>query len=637
MINPFEAIAIQAARVRELTPRLGPAVVATALCAVLLLGSALVHPTTEAVGGAVTEAPVHLWGLWSTANGFWTYGPFLRHAEAGWPSGFTSHLMDPINLAVFLPAYWLGGGGVRGAVLGWNLLHLATVTVGAVAIVRLARRLVDPRDGWAPGLAVLVFCGTPFLLHTPNMGRSEYLPVALYPLHLALLHEWMRRPANGQGAAPTTAPRWRVGVMAGVTLGAVCLGGWYLTVFCGILNIAVGLAWSWRLPVREATWRLLFVAAIGAVCLTPATIALWVHPGNLHAAPFSEGWVPVVLSRDWYPAMGIDELFRLTNARDPAIWNDMVPYVGVVSLALGLVGIALRRPGAIQWMAFTGIALAFAAGPYVVVNWGDNAGNAQPATFLGPAGWLLTAVPPLADVHIWWRMAGVAAVPAAIAAAIGLSGLMAWVRTRQEGRSNASRSLVTVALVAMGAVLADQTSYPATLAFPAATFSPAIPTGVGEVVAQLTPGMLVMLPLQDQVALENYDETSAGRYLLWQLQHGYPISASEPTRQDNIVHEGELMGAFRTWGPSASWGQRPSVAPRLQVCGDRWAEDMRAKGLSGIVIVTAVGYGEWMLEPMRSVFGPPHVSADGAAGWDLARAYPNAKRLFERSTCSSPQ
>ncbi len=635
MIKPLEAIAIQAARVREMAPRVGPAVVATAICAVLLLGSALVHPTTEAVGGAVTEAPVHLWGLWSTAKGFWTYGPFLRHAEAGWPSGFTSHLMDPINLTVFLPAYWLGGGGVRGAVLGWNLLHLATMIVGALAIVRLTRRLVDPRDGWAAGLAVLVFCGTPFLLHTPGMGRSEYLPVALYPLHLALLHEWMRRPANGQGAAPTAAPRWRVGVMAGPTLGAVCLGGWYLSVFCGIVNIVVGLAWSWRLRVREAIWRLLFVATLGALCLTPATIALWVHPGNLHAAPFSAGWVPVVLSRDWYPAMGVDELFRLAKARDPVIWNDLVPDVGVVSLALGLVGIALRRRGAVQWMGFTLVALSFTAGPYVVLSWGDNPSSAHPATVLGPAGWLLTAVPPLADVHIWWRMAGVAAVPAAIAAAIGLSGLLEWLRVRLAGRPTAPRALLTVAVVAMGAVLADQTSYPATLAFPPATFSPTIPPGVAEVVAQLTPGMLVMLPLQEQVALENFDETSAGRYLLWQLQHGYPISASEPTRQDNIVDEGELMGAFRTWGQSASWGQRPSVPPRLQVCGDRWAEDMRARGLSGIVIVTAVGYGEWMLEPMRMVFGAPHVSADGAAGWDLARAYPNAKRLLERSVCAS--
>ena len=635
MNTPFDAIVIQAARVRELAPRLGPAVVATVLCTVLLLGSALVHPTTQAVGGAVTEAPVHLWGLWSAASGLWTHGPFVRHVEAGWPSGFTAHLMDPINLLVFLPAYWLGGSGVRGAVLGWNLLHLVTITVGAVSIVRLARRLVGPQDGWAPGLAVLVFCGTPFLLHTPNMGRSEYLPVALYPLHLALLHEWMRRPASGQGAVPAAAPRLRVGVMAGLTLGAVCLGGWYLSVFCGILNIVVGLAWSWRLRVREAVWRLLLVAAIGAACLVPAMIAFWAHPGNLHTAPFSEGWTPVVLSRDWYPAMGIDELFRLTKGRDPVIWNDLVPYVGVVSLALGLIGIALRRPGAVQWMGFTGIALSFAAGPYVVVIWGDNSSYGRSMSFLGPTGWLLTAVPLLADVHIWWRMASVAAVPAAIAAAIGLSGLMAWLRARLEGRPNASRSVVTVAVVAMGAVLVDQTSYPASLAFPAATFSPAIPPGVADVVARLTPGMLVMLPLQEKVAPDNFDETSAGRYLLWQLQHGYPISASEPTRQDNVVDENELMGALRMWGQMASLGQRPLVPLRLQLCANLWAMDMRARGLSGIVIVTAVGYGEWLMEPMRVVFGPPHVSATGAAGWDLAHAYPNASRLPERSNCSS--
>lgn len=632
-----DVAAAGADRFRELAPRLGPVFVVTIVCAALLLGPALLHPTTQAVGGSVTEAPVHLWGLWSAAKGFWSYGPFLRHADAGWPDGFTSHLMDPINLAVFLPTYWLVGGGVRGAVLGWNLLHLATVVVGAVGIVRLVWRLVDPRDGWATGLAVLVFCGTPFLLHTPGMGRTEYLPVALYPLHLALLHEWMRRPKVGEGAAPAAAPRRRVGVWAGIALGAVCLGGWYLTVFCGILNIAVGLTWSWKLRPREAAGRLALVAAVGAACLAPAAIALWFHPGNLHAAPFSEAWTVPVLSRDWYPAMGLDELFRLSSPRVPPVWNELVPYVGVASLALGIVGIARRCAGAAQWMSFTFFALSFTAGPWVVASWGASQGVAEPTTFLGPAWFLMTAVPPLADLHIWWRMACVAAVPAAIAAAIGLSALLAWVRTRVAGQPGAGRSVAAVALVAMGAALFDQTTYPKSLDFPAASFSPAIPPGVAEVVAQLTPGMLVFLPLQEEVALENYDETSSGRYLLWQLQHGYPISASEPTRTDDIADETELMTMFRAWGLSARQGLRPSVVRRLQVCGDRWAEDMRSRGLAGIVIVTAIGYGERIMEPMRMVFGAPHVYAEGAAGWDLARAYPNARRMLETGSCSPTQ
>ena len=103
-----------------------------ALLAILLAGwPAWSAPTRLAVGGDWTEAPGHLWGLWTTAEGLWTHGPLWR-SEPGlsWPEGFSGHLIDPASLLLFLPGFLLAGGGPAGAVLGWNLVHVGLMAIG---------------------------------------------------------------------------------------------------------------------------------------------------------------------------------------------------------------------------------------------------------------------------------------------------------------------------------------------------------------------------------------------------------------------------------------------------------------------------------------------------------------------------
>ena len=105
--------------------------VAMLIGAVLMLRPVLGDPLHLAVGSLDSEAPRHLWGLWGAATGLWERGPLVSHLDVDFPSGYTRHLMDPINLVFFLPGYWFGGGGSTGATIGYNLVHLVWPMAGA--------------------------------------------------------------------------------------------------------------------------------------------------------------------------------------------------------------------------------------------------------------------------------------------------------------------------------------------------------------------------------------------------------------------------------------------------------------------------------------------------------------------------
>ncbi len=105
-------------------------VVVGALLVVLVTWGVLLSPWRLALGAPVSPCHDHLWGLWVTAEGLLGSGPFIRHApDVAFPNGFSAMLYEPVNLALFLPGYWLGGGGSAGAALGWNGLHVGWLVV----------------------------------------------------------------------------------------------------------------------------------------------------------------------------------------------------------------------------------------------------------------------------------------------------------------------------------------------------------------------------------------------------------------------------------------------------------------------------------------------------------------------------
>ena len=152
-----------------------PSALVVALVSLYYGGAAWLHPFVVQLGSASSEAPGHLWGLWATADRLWQAGPFMRNVPGlGFPSGFTGHLMDPINLLLFLPGFWMGGGGMAGASLGWNLLHAASLLVGGYGAWRLARTLAAPAEPhpWAAALLVGGFVAGSFLFKQDDMKAA---------------------------------------------------------------------------------------------------------------------------------------------------------------------------------------------------------------------------------------------------------------------------------------------------------------------------------------------------------------------------------------------------------------------------------------------------------------------------------
>ena len=121
---------------RLLPPETWPAALVTLVVLALHGGRAFLSPVSLALGGSLSEAPNHLWTLWAAAAGLFESGPFVFRADIGHPGRFESHLMDPANLLVFAPAYYLGGGGAGAATLAWNLLFAAAVVVSATGCWR---------------------------------------------------------------------------------------------------------------------------------------------------------------------------------------------------------------------------------------------------------------------------------------------------------------------------------------------------------------------------------------------------------------------------------------------------------------------------------------------------------------------
>lgn len=321
-------------------------------------------PTTLALGNPRSEALIHLWGLWTTTEGLWEHGPYMKVSATGWPHGFREHLMDPLSLLVFAPAAALGG-----AVLGWNLLHAVALIVGIVGCILLAREL----DG-DPMVLVVGFCASAFMLSVVDHGRTEMLGGLGLPLHLALLHRSLRTRS------------WRLALLAGVVLGLVANSGPYVAVFSLLLVVPLALIWD-RSP-------LLLVVALPALALAlPPIVVLAMNPVEAMAPTLEYGggvWDFVAQYR--VPT----EATRSTDLEQCA-------YIGLVGLGLCLIGGRRTWP----WAALAVALTLLSPGP--TLDFG-------PVEFAGPAALLDKTA--LHGIQHWNRLGVVLALPVAIGASI---------------------------------------------------------------------------------------------------------------------------------------------------------------------------------------------------------------------------
>ncbi len=495
-----------------------------ALLSALLLGAVLLMlrpvlaaPTTWAFGSPDSEAPRHLWALWTTVLHLDRWGPFVAHLEAGFPGHYTRHLMDPVNLLFFAPAYAISGGGVTGAVLGFAAVHAAWTALAGLGGWLLARRLLGshPDAGLAALLAAAACATTPMLMASPWLGRTELLPGAAWGLHLWWLHRALQPGAGREGSILS----WDL-LGAAVSLAAIALGGWYLAGWLLLLEPPVALAMAWQAAGRDRRrWmiqglRLLLIAMLAVLPTLPALQALIAYPPPILGEPQRLAAHMGINTPPWLllPFAGTQGL--------PGV--EVPAYPGWVVLLLAGWG-CLRRPkAALPWLLLGLGILALSLGPYLVWSNAPPADDASPMRL--PAWYLEAAIPPLRFVWGWCRIGILVTVPLAMAAAWGAVELLARLRP--------VRIQLAVALLALVAM--DQAAPRAPAGVRSSAFDPRPPTALVATLAELPPGAVLQLPLDDH-------------YLVWQPSLGRPIAESlelEPQRNDSytVQRVEELLG-----------------------------------------------------------------------------------------------
>lgn len=579
----------------EGTARLLRSPVWVTVCAALFVVVGLVAPVLGApelavIGAEDSPTLDHLWGLWVTAQGLLEHGPLLRDtADVGFPRGFRSLQYEAVNLLLFVPGFWLGGGGAAGAALGWNLLSVGAPAVAMLGGALLGRELIGDR----PEVAVLAvgFGANAWLLGSPYMGHTEYLAAALWPLHLWMLARWV----GGSG--------WRWAVGAGATLGAMAATASYLPVFLALLEPVAALALVAR---SRAGWRgvarLLPVAALG-LALAAGFAGLLLRPW-----PLGHGAIAGQASLGARPIPGLDTLLPgLLRGwpGTPAIeMNEQPAYPGMMLLGVATLGAVAVRSARVWWalgVGATTLGLGVAA-------------RAFGTALLLPAGWLVWLHDGFDLVHWWQRIGVVAPLPLAVAALYGAR----WLGDRL-GRPTA----VAAALSAL--CLLDQATFPRGPVLPAPSTTLRPPDGLVELVDALPPGALLVLPVP-LVHLPG-KPVSTGPYLAWQATHGRPISTVQTLLGDRTLRWCALtIAAANRQAHNAgristgAFGVAPPT-PGQVACMRGSAEELRGLGFAGVVLHIDRGQGAALEPLMAAALGVPQARGDVRV-WDLSHVAP---------------
>lgn len=559
--------------------------------AILFLRAVWSNPATRALGDRVSEAPAHLWGLWNTSSNLFSSGPFFRSGELNHPVGYLSDLMDPVSLVVFTPVWALLGGGPRAAVLAWNMLHLVTVLLAGLGGWRLARRLVP--DPVAAILCAAVCASAPYLMASAQLGRSEYLAGAWYPLHLAFLHAHL-------------GPDRKRGDTAGAILTLIGLAhsGWTLALWVAALEIPVALAFSRQLVDRRERVRRLLMVGVPAVlgALPFLGSVLWLDPWWLSRLQPGQN-MPVVL------VMPLQNLFRFLTPFQVGGGLEVAPYPGTIVPIL--MGVALWRRGsrALPWVLFAaGIGL-LALGPEIQV-----AGPTGPAwRGYAPVAWLQSLSTRFNAIQNWPRIACLMGAPLGVAAAWGVA---------ETGRRRPRNQLLLVGVLA-GAIVLDHTTWSPTREEP--SFDVRLPADQAALMEKLPEGAILELPVDnDQLPEYGVWEDFS---LLWQLQHGHPTSeAPSPTRSAAYRHS-ILATSLAT-----------STQPSTDSCASSEAARLRAAGFRAVLLQkrrVPVAYADTLVSAIQVVLGPPTANDEHVAAWTIPDAVPDSEDDIPEA-CKAP-
>lgn len=428
-------------------------------------------PWREIVGDPLGEADNHLWMFWREVHRLAGDPRILDNA----PEGVPIPLMDPVNVPAFLVGWPFGPQSA------WFAVILFNVGLASIGGWMLARSFVGPRAAW---IGMVGTAAAPFLGGVADFGITESLPVGWFAIHAAALLHHGRTGKRG----------WAV--LAGLSLAAIALSGWYHAFFGLLLDAMLVPVLLWRFRRLGLVWQ----GTIGLVLALPffirfrAALAAGAWAGRFHvpSAP------PPSPRRNWaeLPIFGTD-LLNLVVPRLSTVHPSMSVYLGLVLLAL--VGIGLwKRPrvaGPLVALAlpFLGLALGY---------WPSVAGHA-----LGVPGLAMVVVhlaPPMTGLSHWNRAVGPALPLLAGAAAVGAEPVV---------RGRFWRAALLCGLLLFDDLAFSQTAWPRT------AYAPDTP----RVFSRLEGSQgVVEIPFDN--GRKRFAKEPARRYQRWQVFHGFPIS-----------------------------------------------------------------------------------------------------------------
>ncbi len=571
-----------------------PAVIVGACALSILLGGALLHPATVLWGDRQSEAIAHLWRLQMVMDGLFRHGPFVTASDQVlFPDGLYADFLDPINLVVYGPLYWVGGSHA----VAWNGLFAIWIAIGVLGAMALARRGGSDVAWTAPLLVATTVLGA-FWVGFDCAGRTEYLPALLLPLHLAYLDDAFH--SDDRKAA------W----LAGLTLGAMALGGWYVAVFALLVVAPLAIVRAIPAPRRRAFRAIAIIGAVAFVLVLPALVSY------LDSAQQTLARRPPIPASVRVSVPGLASPFHSLRIPWPPVYLravDQPCYPGVVALAFALLGAivspAANRRRTFGWLALVGWILVWGVGADVALA--DEQGNVTRAVPGLPR--LLEKLVPLTSAMTGWPRIGCVVGPiVGLALVSGLEApMMRWPRLR-----------FGVPAIVLAVVL-DTFGWPMPFELRARTFDPKAPSDLVEVAAALPPGALVLLPHDVPVRGEGAQALPAmhQHFVLWRRELQRPITDGYLLRMDAWMDRSVFVAAAVALAMSEVTGRQPNEAmssPALPECARADARALAGAGVSGIVLVRGLPAAEAVETALVSWLGPPPHRRPGAVAWETA-------------------
>lgn len=462
------------------------------LLIILLATWPLVSQLTTHLYGGRDDLWVHQWTFWwvkqALAVGKSPFFTNLLYAPNG--AALYSH-----NFAWFNIALWLPLQAVVGSTAAYNLSMLLILTLNGFCLYLLACDFLHHR--WAAFIAGLIFMLWPYTLSHydhPNMIILFWTPLSMLFLRRVLAHG-----------------RTRHIILAGVCLGLLGISRWQHLVMAFPL-LASFVLWQWWQTghTRRGIGHLALAGGIGLLLMLPLALPVFYNQ----------------LTRSYPEDMGLfepdngrtDLSAYLTPSPQQTLWpatitarfatvaasRDYVPYIGVITLTLALLGVAAQWRKTWFWLLIALVYMALALGPELAVN-----GRLYPHL---PLPYRLIHDTALGDfIRRPHRLNLYLGIPTAMLAAYGIY----WLAQRPFlTRHPILRHAAPLLLTAL--ILLDTAVSP----FP--TTQPTIPVWHAQLAAEPDDFALWELPMQNRGA-DKY-------YMLYQTSHGQPLVGGHISR-----------------------------------------------------------------------------------------------------------